>query len=322
MTITGQIHEITNINGFVSSYALNPKAPQPSTFKHASKIRLHLGSVTEGMPGGFFPAFSVDTTSAADGKFTMQVATSQQAVFSISNQVYFTAYRQVGAFTFGGSTVPILEAIYRSQLFDITKFNAANKLDLYFAPMAMPDKSGISQAQVDDQIKQAKAKFPDLNKLSATISNGKIAVSGSGKGANINFNIELSGSNSFDLTRFLNGKVKAMDIDLPGPDFLVGICISKDDIQKQIEDSIAKLMVSVNAEIQQTLIHQVASSQEQSINLVTEFFKTTASVTFSKLDYKVIDTKMVKVAGTNISIPVPVMAVVPTVSVGFPKIIG
>jgi hypothetical protein len=320
MKITGRIHEVTNLVQFAPSFLLDPKKPKAGTFKNASGIHVHLGSILAGiLPGNLVPNISVETISASDGSFTLNISDEKLKHLTLNKQAYFVALRQVGTISILGQQIPIFQPVYRSAAFDITKFKGGS-VNLFFAPFDVPSSSGITQAQVDAQIKAAKSKFKDLEKLSATIHEGKVSVSGSGRGANIKFNIDLSPSASFDLSRFISGKVKDMDIDLPGPDFIVGICVSKDDIEKSIEAGIAKLMKEVNAGIEKELIAQIAKGTGQSADLVKNIFKTTASVTFSKLNYPIVDHRVIKVPLAG-SITVDIRAVVPKLAVGFPRII-
>ena len=322
MKITGRIHEVSNLIQFAPSFLLNPKKPKAGTFKGASNIHIHLGSILGGiLPGNLIPSISEETVSASDGSFSINVSDKNLQHLNMNKLAYFVALRQVGSISILGQNIPIFQPVYRSAPFDITKFKG-DPVNLFFAPFNVANKSGISQKQVDDQIKAAKTKFKDLDKLSATIQDGKVSVSGSGRGATTKFNIDLSPSTSFDLSRFISGKVKDMDIDLPGPDFIVGICVSKDDIEKSIEDGIAKLMKQVNAGIEKELIAQIAAGTGQSASTVKDIFKTTATVTFSKLNYPVVDQKVIKVPIVNQTITVNVLAVVPKLAVGFPRNIG
>lgn len=317
MTITGNIHEVTNLVQFAPSFLLNPKNPKAGTFKNASGIRVKLTSVgSGGLPGAIFPKVSIDATSSATGAFSMNVPNNVIEFLNITKKAYFTCTRLAGTLKIMGQTIQIFEPVYRSAPFEFAKLKS-DPLHLYFAPFNVPAESGITQKQVDAQIKAAKAKFKDLEKLSATIQNGKVAVTGSGRGATIKFNIDLSPSISSDLTRFIDGKVEDMDIDLPGPDFIVGICVSKDDIEDSIEDGIAKLMKEVNAGIQTELINQIAAGTGQSTSAVKAIFETAATVTFSKLNYPVVEQKEIKLVGMTMKIDV--RAVVPKLAVGFPR---
>lgn len=317
MTITGNIHEVTNLVQFAPSFLLNPKSPKAGTFKAASGVHVTLKSVFSGtFPNGLLPNVSVNAVSSANGAFSIKIPDGSMQLFNLAKNAYFLCQRQVGTISILGQNIPIFEPVYRSATFDITKFKGGAQ-DLYFAPFNVPADSGITQKQVDDQIKAAKSKFKDLEKLSATIQSGKVAVSGSGRGATIKFNVDLSPSTSSNLSKFIEGKVQDMDIDLPGPDFIVGICVSKDDIEDSIEDGIAKLMKEVNAGIEKELIDAIAQGTGQNADLVKNIFKTTATVTFSKLNYPVVEHREIKVPGTTIRIDV--RAVQPKLAVGFPR---
>lgn len=317
MKIAGQLFEVTNLVQFAPSYIINANNPKEGTFKSAAGIRLHLATAIPGFGGSFFPGLSIKTYSSATGAFTFNVSAEQINQLNTNKMVYIVGYRNAGSVNVAGTTITLYEPVYRSALFDITKYNK-NTLNLYYAPYNVPNESGITQTQVDEQIKAAKSKFKDLDKLSATIQNGKVSVKGSGRGADIKFNIELSPSTSFDLKRFLTGKVKDMDIDLPGPDIIVGICVSEDEIEKEIEAGISTLIKEVNATIEKTIIDQVAQQTGQPRSLVENIFKTFASVTFSKLSYPIVEQKTIKVPLGG-SITISIRGVVPTLSIGFPR---
>lgn len=318
MKIQGKIFEVTNLESFALSYILNPSKPKAGTFKAAANIQVQLGSVIPSFGIGFFPGISLKSKSTTDGSFSFSISNEQLALLKNNKFAYFVAYRQTGTVNMLGQNIPIYEPVYRSEAFDITKTNFSDALNLYFAPYTVPDSAGISQSTVDSQIKSAKKKFKDIDKLSATIGNGEIKVSGSGRGAEIKFDIDLGVSTSSNLSSFIKGKVENLDIDLPGPDIIVGICVSKDDIAKEVDEGIAAIMKEANKTIETTLITEVANATGQSKTIVETLFKTSATVTFRSLSYPVVGTKKFKIPGFN-EIQIPIKAVVPKVAVGFPR---
>lgn len=321
MKINGTIFEVTNLPQFAASYILNPDSPKSGTFKSAANIRVHLASNIS-FPGGFFPSLSLDTNSASDGKFSFNISAAQLATLKINKLAYFVAYRKVGSVSILGNEIPIFEPIYRSGTFDITKISFGKAIKLFFAPQNVPNDSGVTQAQVDAQVKAAKKDFKDIEKLSASIQTGKVSVSGNGRGAEIKFAIDMGCSTSSDLNRFITGKLKDLDIDLPGPDFITGICVSKDDIEKQIEKAISGIMKESNKTILDTIVNELAAQTGQSKSVVKSLMENTATITFSKLNYPVVDHKTITLPIINKSIKIDVRAVVPKLSIGFPRKIG
>jgi len=208
--------------------------------------------------------------------------------------------------------------VYRSEAFDIRKYKPPTLTKLYFVPYNVPDSAGISQTMVDEQIKAAKKKFKDIDKLSAGIQNGYINVTGSGRGATIKFKIDLSVSTSSNLSSYIKGKVDDLDIDLPGPDFIVGICVSKDDIAKDVDKGIAEIMKEANKTVETELINQVAAQTGQSKAIISSLMKTMATVTFRSLSYPVVGSKTVKVPGIP-AMKIDIRAVVPRLSIGLPR---
>jgi hypothetical protein len=318
MKIKGHFYEVTHLKDFATSYFINPKAPKSSSFKAAANIRVHLASVIPAFPGGFLPALSLKTDTNAQGSFSFTIAAAQQQQLKANKQAHFVAYRNVGSVEVLGQNITIYEPVYRSAAFDITKY-AGGEEQFYFAPYNVPDSAGVSQAQVDAQVKEAKKDFKDIEKLGATLQKGRISVKGSGRGADIKFDIDLGVSTSAVLTNFLTGKLKKLDIDLPGPDFIVGLCVSKDDIEKQIEKGIAGIMKDANKTIEDTLITELAAQTGQSKATVKSLIESMATVTFSKLNYPVTDHKTIKMPVLNQTITIDIRSVVPKLSVGFPR---
>ncbi|MBO9204289.1 MULTISPECIES: hypothetical protein [Niastella] len=315
MKISGHIHEVTDFVHFAPSFLSNPKKPLAGTFKSAPGLHIHLGSILEGLLPAQIPSVSAETISSADGKFSLNISDSLLKHLMINKMAYFVVYKKVGTFNINGRILPAFEAVYRSSAFDITKFKGGD-VDIFFALFDFPTVGGISQDKVNEQVKQTKAQLKDLDKLSAWIKDGFISVSGSGRGADLKFNVHLSTSTSFNLSHFIVGEVTDMDIDLPGWDVLTGIFVSKDDIQKEVEKGIASMMEEVNDNIEKELAAQVGKGASQRPELVKDFFKTTASVTFTKLNFPIVDHKMSPLG------PIDTRAIVPNVAVGFPRNIG
>lgn len=318
MKLNGSINEITNLAEFATSFILNPNNPKAGTFKPAANIRVHLASAIPGF-GGFFPSLSLDVNSGSDGKFSFNISTAQLNTLKTNKLCYFTAFHKVGSVSILGNEVPIFEPLYRSSTFDITKISFSKAPRLFFAPQSVPEDAGVTQSQVDDQVKDAKKDFKDIEKLSATIQPGKVSVKGSGRGADIVFDIDLSCSTSFDLNRFLSGKLKNLDIDLPGPDFITGICVSKDDIEKQIEKGIDGIMKSANKTILNTIIDELAEKTKKPKSIIKTLMESTATITFSKLSYPAVAHKTITIPIVNKKFTIDILAIVPKLSIGFPR---
>lgn len=318
MKINGSIFEITNLPEFATSVILNPNSPKAGTFKAAANIRMHLASAIPGFPG-FFPGLSLDVNSGSDGKFSFNVSDAQLKALKANKLCYFVAYRKAGSVNMFGKDIPIFEPLYRSDTFDITKTAYSKAPKFFFASQSVPNDAGITQEQVDGQVKDAKKDFKDIEKLSATIQSGKIAVKGSGRGADIKFNIDLDCSTSFDLKRFIRGKLKDLDIDLPGPDIITGICVSKDDIEKRVEKAISGIMKDANKIILNKLIDTLADKTGKPKSAIKSLMDNMASLTFSRLNYPVTGHKTITVPIANQKINIDIRSIVPKLCIGFPR---
>lgn len=318
MKINGQIFEVTNLPAFATSYLTNPAQPAANTFLPAANLRIHLASVIPALLIGFFPGLSLKTTSAADGRFGFSLTAAQLNQLKTNKRAYFLAYRKTGSVQVGFTSVDIFEPVYRCEAFDLTAFKPPALLKLYFAPYSVPNSAGISQATVDAQIQAAKARFKDISKLNATIQSGHISVNGSGRGADTKFKIDLGVSTSANLSAFIKGSVEDLKVDLPGPDFIVGICVSKDQIGKEVEKGIAGVMKDANKTIEQTVINKVAKQTGLPANTVGSLIKSLASITFRSLSYPVVAQKTFKVPGFQ-TLNIDVRAIVPKLAIGLPR---
>ena len=324
MIISGKINQISNLTNFVLSFLKDAKNPDKKTHQPAGDILIKLVLTFEGAIVSFLPPVSFNTKSKADGSFTINVPDAMDGFLKKNPNVYLLAYRQINH-SFAGINVQILEPVYRCQKFDLLKFKK-NPLALFFAIQPVPDNAGITQEFISkmasDKIKEIKqAKFSGTV---ISVKDGKISfhTNATAKGftAVINFNIVPQSDVSFNLDQFLRPKIKDMDIDMPGPDFLAN-CISpinEDEIEKMIHASMNGLSKNINAEIKKTLIATIAKATKQKEAAVKVLVDALSIISFTKFRYPITGSKEIKLPNVP-PLQIGVRSIVPELSIGFPR---
>lgn len=282
----GTISQVTDLQSFATSYILTNGKPDAKTFKPFPNLTLHLAL---GFPIPFnFPSFlpqsSIKATTNSSGGFQFAVPSG----FPESTDAYLIAYQTV--MTVPGLNVPILAPVYRSATFKVGAISSAEQR-IFVAPVTAPDTGGITQAQISAETKTAAKSIKDVESLTAVIKNDGIGVVAKGRGAEITFRIGLSPSTSHNLNQFVKHKIHEMDIDLPGPDWLTGLCVDEDQIEKEINQAIGKLVSGFQSKIKGEVINQIAAKSGQSTAAVKALFDSQVSLTFKGVRYPVVETK-------------------------------
>src|SRR5690606_31459895 len=97
-----------------------------------------------------------------------------------------------------------------------------------------------------------------------------------------------------DLERVIEVKAGEIDIDLPGPDFIVGLCVDEDQIEAQIRKGLVGLSKKVSQQLLAELDRQAPGvSSQATISVWRTRFVQTATVKVP-----------VPVTGQNVQIPV------------------
>jgi len=246
MNIQGKLHRITNVSAFVASYVKTGGKPTAG-FTTWGKARVHLGTDFPGgeFAGGFIPPMS------------LKVDTNSQGVFKITvPEALAKARGRVVAYNVGSTPnpfpglppLPVLDPIYRSQAFkfsDVSSAEQAQVQNIFIFPAKTPNEAGVSQEELNAEIGALK-KAQKLDKLRATIGSHHISVVAEKSGGDLTFKAHVRGSTSHDLERVIEVKAGEIDIDLPGPDFIVGLCVDEDEIEASIRKGLSKMSAKVS----------------------------------------------------------------------------
>ena len=203
--------------------------------------------------------------------------------------------------------------MYRSNRFALRDIIG---LELYYGTQDIPNENGMTQDQIDNQIRDARGSIENVESLSASIRNKKIAVRGEGRGAEVRFDIKLSSSTGSNLDKFVKHKIENLDIDLPGPDFITGLCVNEDDIEQQISRSVRSLVSQMNSQILDEIIQLIADESGLDRRLIEIYFDNFLTMTFGNFNYPVVETRRIGI------IPIRKRAIVPVPYLGFPRNIG
>jgi hypothetical protein len=300
MNIQGKLHRITDVKTFISSH-------MKSGFVPWGKARVHLDTDFPNgeFRGGYFPSMS------------LKVDTNNQGVFNFTVPDAFAKTRgRVLALSIGSTPnpfpgmppIPVFSPIYRSQVFNFTDVSAAEQAqvqNIFIFPAKTPTENGVSQEELNAELGALKTS-QKLDKLNATIGSHHISVSAEKSGGNLKFNANVGGSTSHDLERVIEVKAGEIDLDLPGPDFIVGLCIDEDEIEASIRKGLSKMSAKVSETLLGELDKQFPGISSQ------------ATVSVWRTRHVQTDTKAIKFPG-RLDGHVPVFTVVPDGALGVPR---
>jgi len=309
MKIKGKLHRITSLNTFVASFLKTGGNPTEG-FTTLGTARVHLATdlPTGKFSGGFVPSMSLKTEANNQGEFSFNVSDELKA-FRGQVLVFQTTTTIPGPFP-GMPPIPVLNPVYRSAVFkfkDVSEQEQKSARKIFIFEATTPTGRGISQKELDKEIAELR-KTLKLDKLKATILSNRVSARAEKSGGEVKFNAFVRGSTSADLERVIEVKAGEIDIDLPGPDFIVGLCVDEDDIEAQIRKGLSNLSKKVSQELLDELDKSAPGLSSQATVSVwrTRFVKTGT------------ETVKVPIPGVK-QVEIPVHAVVPDAAFGVPK---
>jgi hypothetical protein len=309
MKIQGKLHRITDITAFAHSYITTGGKPTQG-FTDFGKARVVLATDLPGgqFTGGFIPSMSMTADTDSQSRFSF---TAPDSLAAFRGQVVAFDVKTMPPPFPGLQPIPIFSPVYRSAVFKFSDVSASEQdslQDIFVFMAVTPDANGITQQQLDAELSNLRASL-QLDRLRAVILSSKISVHAERSGGDVDFAAFVRGSTSSDLAEVIEVKADEIVIDLPGPDFIVGLCVDKSAIEAQIRKGLVGLSKRVSA----TLLHGLQAQAPQLSALVTVSvwrtrFPQTGSTSF-------------KVPGTTQSIPIPVHAIVPDAAFGIPRML-
>jgi hypothetical protein len=314
MNIQGKLHRITNIVTFLTSW-LQTNGHPTAGFVAWPKARINLGTdfPTGQFNSGFIPPMSMDTNTDSQGFFKFTVP----ELFATNFRGRLVAYNvssmvppQIGGIVL--PPIPVLEPIYRSQPFkfsDVSATEQAQVQNIFAMKESTPDHLGMAQGSLNDHLADLRQSLK-LDKLGAAILSNRISAHARKSGGEVKFDAFVVGSTGSDLTQVIEARVGEIDIDLPGPDFIVGLCISKSDIESQIRvgmATMAKKLSKTMIDAKNALLAQAGAGQLAS-NFGLSVWRTRHPVTGSTV---------IKLPGVP-DMHLPTMSVVPDPAFGMP----
>ncbi|MBW7454417.1 hypothetical protein ACFOLF_19910 [Paenibacillus sepulcri] len=282
MNVIGKLHEVTNVTLFISSYSTNPAHPNPASYKPMADAQIFLGTdFPAGFANSFIPGFSFQTKTDAAGSFNIAVPDAYPKTI----KGYLLATHTI--MKIPPFNIPIYAPVYRSQTFQFNQINSKVQ-DIYVMRVDGTTQQSFTQAQISAMTTGVQQKM-GLDSLSAFINDGSIGIVGKDQGATLKADLYLSPFTGPDLNTFISEKVDNIDIDLPGPDFIVGLFVSKDEIAKQFKQGIHNMMPSLNKQI----IDRIQKEMGMLISQLETSTNSKVTMTFEKLRYPVVETKTI-----------------------------
>lgn len=311
--VWGQLRKITDMNAFVASWLATGGKP---TAGHApwgrTPVRLVCDFPDGVFSGGFLPPTSLKTDTDASGDFRFDVP---EAFDNFRGQIVAYDETSFPSPLPNMPPIPVLNPVYRSAPFKISalpgkpkgKISIVTRKPVYVLTARTPDDKGISQATLDKEV-AALRKAQKLDTLTANILSDSVRVKAKKSGGDLRFSARVRGSTAADLDRLIEVKAGEIDIDLPGPDFITGLCVDEDEIERSIRNGLKKL----SAKVSKQLLDEVAKQQPVLSKLVT---------------LSIWRTRHVQTGTRNLKLPgiptqkIPVYAVVPDAAIGLPRVL-
>lgn len=293
MKIKGKLHRITNLQQFVASYLSTDGHPTQG-FTNWGSARVYLAiDMGGGFPAGFLPALSIKMDANGQGEFTFTpfaLLPHYRARIIVFNMT-----------TLPGSPLPILAPVYRSESFKISAVSNTMR-HIFIFQETTPTNLGVSQQALNALLPAIRNNIP-LDILRAFIRSNRISIHAERSGGEIDFSAYVNGSTSHDLNRVIEVKAGEIDIDLPGPDLITGLCFDKDSVEAQIRNQ----MRGLSDQISQRLLNEFDQLAPGAAALVT----------VSSWRTRHVQTDTINMPGLPLA--TPIYTVVPDAAFGIPR---
>lgn len=311
--VWAQLRRIQDMPAFIASWLATGGKPIAGHVAWGrTPVRLVCDFPDGKFSGGFLPPTSLKVDSDADGDFRFDVP---DAFESFRGQIVVYDETTIKPPLPNMPPIPVLNPVYRSAPFKITALpgkgngnvTVVTRKPIYILAARTPDDQGISQATLDKEVADLR-KAQKLDSLSATILSDCVRVKAKKSGGDLRFSARVRGSTAADLDRLIEVKAGEIDIDLPGPDFITGLCVDEEQIEQGIRNGLKKL----SAKVSKQLLSEVAKQQPMLSKLV--------SLSVWRTRHVQTGTKNLKLPGLATQ-KIPVFAVVPDAAIGVPRVL-
>ncbi|MDF0673599.1 MAG: hypothetical protein P0120_04555 [Nitrospira sp.] len=149
----------------------------------------------------------------------------------------------------------------------------------------IPTASGFNGADLSALLARTKAEEADLEWIRGTIAAASVALECGGKGARASGKLVLKPDMSGDLSKVLAHSIENFRLDLPGPSWLVGLVVSRDNIEASIKGGLQELAAQIEAKLKLSALDAFAGhfgpADRRSASTLTQ----EATVSFSVLHF-------------------------------------
>jgi hypothetical protein len=251
--ISGQVHRVDEpLQAFIPRY-LKSKGHPTDGFVDWGGTHVYcviLPTQHEPAPNGtgFEPYLSTSANADDKGRFKVEVPDAFQPLFA-----YLVVYSPITVSSMipspGLPPIPVLNqaVVYRSATFALADVTTARQ-HLYISNETVSNDQGFSQAQVTAAAAAIRSSA-GLDSIRALVTDNDVDVQAQRSGAVVGFDLRLRASTSWDLDTFADVRVDNFVLDLPGPDFITGICVDEAAIEKSVRKSVKTLDKLVNKQI-------------------------------------------------------------------------
>ena len=269
MTLHGTLYEVTNFASFVETYVMEAHRPHPDSVRPLKNgwIKLCPGDGTHAGSPLPPPARTDDT-----GHFEFDMSQTPNApVFLVAcaSEQFHENYW------------------YRSARVQPVALDQ-HAQEIYVARAAIPDESGFSQADLAGLLEQTKKQVSDLEQITGRITPGGIVLSCSGKGGRASARLVLNPDQSGDVKTILHHSVEDFHLELPGPSWLVGLLVSRDEIETSIRTGLRDLAREINARLRLRAIRLFTDQVQTTAPALGAMLAGTATLTLERLRYPVV----------------------------------
>jgi hypothetical protein len=298
MRIKGHIHRIQDLQQFVLNFlATDGKPTQGFVDWGSARVSCVVLSQSPQVPNSL-----IEGDADNQGRFTLTINDNlgrKNAFVLIRTQI--DTFHQIP-----GVEIPVFGPVYRSSTFVLNQISEEERGIFVFLD-TLPDDQGFPDAEVSSEVRSLRTRL-GLDFAHGEITKTDIDVRAKKNGATVRFDIKLYPSASVDLKNFIEVKAKNIDIDLPGPDFITGLCINENDIEKKIRNQVRRLNQIFNDRINKRL-------PPNSKDIMT--------CTIRKIRYPITNTQQVEIPGGGLGVPEKLVVQFRSIAgdpcIGFPK---
>ncbi len=281
MKLRGHLYEVTDFDTFVRSYLTDPHQPDPESVRPLKQARVVLSSSDRAAAGSHRP---VESESDGNGYFELDGSNLPNL------PVFLVASRLHGDAQTSDRPEPLPGPLYRSASFPASSIDDLAR-NIYVASEQHTSGSGFSQTELVEILQQTKTQVRDIESMTGLITSDGISLTGKGKGVTASVRVGFTPDWSSDLTMVVSHSMTDFRLDLPGPAWLVGLVVSKDEIKESIRAGVQDLAAQINDRLKNEAVRRFASKVALDHEQIAAMFASQASLSLERILYPVVSSQ-------------------------------